>query len=730
MKPGVRDVLLIVLACLIVYGASLTYGFVWDDAWLIVENPQLKRADILSRAFAGEFFGGQGEFFRIPFYRPLVTLLNAASYFIFGLRPFYYHLTNVVLHTVNAVLLYGLLVLFLRTSPFAALLAALLFAVHPIHTEAVCFVSGRTDLLATSLMLLGLWAYLLKNKSAHTPIAAFHTITLCIFTLGLFSKESFIIFPVLVIAFDYYLSGARSLREFCGQFTCVPGKTRKPSTPLVCPTAQPCLIFYGSLIIVALAYLAARFAALRGLPLPPYPAGTFAATILTMAKVFFHYLALIFLPFNMMVSYENYFAVSHTILEWKVLLALVGIAIYIFLLLASFMKRSRYFLALFWFGVTLLPVMNLFPLGLWLAERFLYLPSIALSFAVAFFLDDLSKKPFNSCPTGSVPLRSSERGRRASTPLKLALLLLIIVYGALAIQRSAIWRSDVALWRDAVRKNPKNAVALTSLAQSLLPLGESAEARRRLEKAFLLEPAKFYPRRTEAYALSLINTGDYDRATSVIVQLRRRMPDSASVPYLRALLALRTGNTDAAERALKESLARNPASLPARVALMNIYIRAGKHFDEVLRLANELASINPDACEGYLYRGVALKNLGRTDEAIQAFEQAISHDPRNPEPYLFLANLYEDLAASASQTGTRQLVNLSTPQQLYLEKALTTYGRLLMRDDRNVSAMLNMGSVYAQLGRDEEAQRLWERILELDPTNAAAQHNLELLRQK
>jgi tetratricopeptide (TPR) repeat protein len=697
MTTGAKHILLIVLACLIVYGASLSYGFIWDDIWLIVENPQIKSPDVIYRAFSGAFF-------RIPFYRPLVTLLNAASYFLFGLRPFYYHLTNLLLHILNAVLLYELLVIFLRASPVAALLGALLFAVHPVHTEAVSFISGRTDLLATFLLLLGLWTYLLKYKHPHTPIALFHSITLCIFILGLFSKESFVVFPVLLLAFDYYLSGAQSLRQFCRQFSCVPGRRQQQSTPLICSTAQPCLIFYGGLVLVFLAYLVARSAVLHGASLPPYPGGSFVATILTMTKIFFHYLALTFLPLKMMASYEYYFAVSHTILEWRVLLALAGIAIFALLLLASFRKHSRYFLALFWFGVTLLPVMNLFPLGLWLAERFLYLPSIALSFAAAFLVDDVA----------------TIRSRRESKLLIAVLLLLIVTFSAMTIHRSAAWRSDVILSRDAVRKNPNNPIAMTSLALALLPRGQSAEARQILEKAIEIDPAKFYPRLTEAYALSLINTGDYDRATSVIEQFRHNIPDSATVPYLRALLALRTGNTRAAESALKHTLALNPRSLPARVALMNIYINANERFDDVLRLANEMIAINPDASEGYLYRGIALKNLGKTDDAVRAFEQAIAHHPRDAEAYIFLANLYEDLANSQSLT----------PNPLYLQKALATYGRLLQIDDRNVRAMLNMGSVYAQLGRDEEAQRLWERILELDPANAAAQHNLELLRQK
>jgi tetratricopeptide (TPR) repeat protein len=299
--------------------------------------------------------------------------------------------------------------------------------------------------------------------------------------------------------------------------------------------------------------------------------------------------------------------------------------------------------------------------------------------------------------------------------LSASLILLIILYSAMAISRSTIWRSDEAIWQDAVNKNPKNPVALTTLAQSLLPLGKSEQARTLLQQAIAIEPDRFYPRRMETYALALINTGDYDAATSLVERLQRRMPDSSTLYQLRAMIAARKGDTARAELALKEAIARNSNSLPARVALMNLFIREERNLLDVLRLANEMIVINPDASEGYLYRGVALKNLGETDRAIQAFNQAISRNRRDPEAYFFLANLYEEL-------GERD--------PAYLQKALSIYGQLLMQNDRNVSAMLNMGLVYAQLGRYAEAKRLWERILEIDPGNASAKHNLQLLREE
>ena len=149
-RLGWREVLLLAFAALSavsVYVNSLGGKFVWDDRKLILDDRAIKSWRELPQIFSHDFFERNEDDLPYGYYRPLTTVSYLADYTLWGLRPFGYHLTNVGLHALCTILV-ALILLRLRWPPMATAVAALLFAIHPIHTENVAWIAGRTDLLA------------------------------------------------------------------------------------------------------------------------------------------------------------------------------------------------------------------------------------------------------------------------------------------------------------------------------------------------------------------------------------------------------------------------------------------------------------------------------------------------------------------------------------------------------------------------------------------------------
>ncbi len=712
MSHTLRPLLLILILTIVVYAMSLCNGFVWDDGLLILHNPEIKRLDGLRSAFAAEFFFNKGEFASITYYRPLITVTNVISYALFGVKPFFYHLTNVLIHLLNCILVYLLFARYFALPRLALLLASLVFALHPIHTESICFISGKTDLLATTFFLLATLCYTVtlrparprqslgrveksaddgENAETLASRLPWLLLTALCFALGLLAKEVIIVLPAFLLALDYFAT-RHSLRTYIAHH------------------ALRLILSLLPLLIIASAYLWIRFTLIKGITMPPYPTHDFTTTLLTMASVFIYYIKLTLLPTSMLCDYTNFFPIVTAIWNPLFLLSTAGILALLLINLILFLRKSPYFLALLWFELTLLPVLNIFPLGIWLAERFLYLPSIGFSLLIGLIVQSLFRE-----------------GRKASLFIEFTTLVLIILlivgYAVKTVQRSLVWKSDYALWKDAVEKNPYNPQALTLYAEALVspPQNRYAEARDVLRPAMKRRYDTLYPTQLKTYARALIGLaqqsgeGRYDEALEVIEKFHTVSPQSADAFALEGDIYAAQGELPLAEEAYVQAIKLRPEIISARVGLMRLYVNHNEHFDRVLTLSSQVISINPDYVEAFLFQGIALRHMNHTEHAIQAFREAIRRDPRYTEAYLFLGNLYDDLGETAPG---------------YYQAALDTFGQLLLRDETNVDALLNMGLTYAKLKKYAEARELWIRVLRIDPGNKDALHNLRILEQQ
>ena len=183
------------LAAVLVYASTLGHDFVWDDRTILLAHEDLGDWSRVTETLTSNFFQESQERGDFDYWRPLVVLSHMLETSLFGRSAWGFHLVNVLLHATASMLVVGLALLWFERGRSTALLAGLLFAVHPVHVEVVAWVSGRSDLLLGLFLLLALVA---DRRWALTRRVGWQLVSLGAFAGALFSKEAAVIFPALV----------------------------------------------------------------------------------------------------------------------------------------------------------------------------------------------------------------------------------------------------------------------------------------------------------------------------------------------------------------------------------------------------------------------------------------------------------------------------------------------------------------------------------------------------
>ena len=456
---------------LAVFSSSLTADFVYDARMQILTDTFIHDwrnwpAVLTGRVLAMDV---------LDFNRPamLASLMIDAA--VWGRNPFGFHLTSVLLHVANVILFWWLIreVTGAEEQPnkaFSALLAALVFAVHPIVTEAVCEPTFREDLLVVFFSLSAL--VLAMGHDPATPgydrWRALGCIASCLLAIG--SKEAGIVTPMLLAAF-WWLFRRGEPGRFWG-------------------------VAIGGATLMVVAFLTARFL-LEPTPSkifetkPEYPGGSLAQAMLIEPRILALYAQLILFPVNLCADY-GLLSVGHLPLPVALLL-LAAIAVAATL---SARHDRRLLFAYALILLPLVPVANLIPIYRPAADRYLYMPMAGVALTVACLLD----APWLA---GREPLR-----RRALVVGLAAVALL----GLVCMERQRVWASSLALWDDSYRKNP---TSFTNAAG----LGEA------LREADRLPEAEQFTR--EAIRLSDGQRGDVWATLALILDAQRRPAEAA-----------------------------------------------------------------------------------------------------------------------------------------------------------------------------------------------------------
>ena len=366
-RPAVA-VLLLSLLAMAIYANSLRNGFVFDDLGLVVQNPTIR--DI--RQLPG-ILGLAGH----AAYRPLRTASYAIDYYFFGLNPAGYHAVNILIHIVNGSLVF-LTFRALVNRPWPALLAAILFIVHPIQADSVTYVSGRRDLIFTLFYLLGFYAFVRYRGAGQYRYLLLAAIS---YLLSLLSKEMAITLPLLCFCYDFILSlpvlnRPTTLSRWQALWEGFRTVIRRHKW-LYPPLAAVVVFLAGYFIFFVNPSLQRKMWG-----------GGLWPTLLTSARIFAHYLKLLVFPITLNADYSyNAFPISYSLAEPRVIFALIVLVAAwwgIYRLLAE--HRWAAFGGL-WFFITLLPVSQIIPHHELLAEHYLYLPSAGVFLAAGLLLE-------------------------------------------------------------------------------------------------------------------------------------------------------------------------------------------------------------------------------------------------------------------------------------------------------------------------------------------------------
>jgi tetratricopeptide (TPR) repeat protein len=562
---------LLCLVTLIVYGNTFGLGFALDPVALINGDPRIHAATLqnLGLIFQYDYWWPSSV---DTLYRPVTTLSFLLNYAVLGNadNPTGYHVLNVVLHAINSLLVFELaLRLFRSRKP--AFFAACLWTVHPITTEAVANVAGRADLLAALWVLASLLLYIRIVSGVEGrwrwAILALFAASLC----GCFSKESAAVLPALMLLWDItFGSGWRR------------GGARR-------------LAAYGAVAVSLLLMVCARHWVFSAAPVPEMPfvdnplrgAGFLGArwTAIRMAGM-----DLLLLLWPLALSSERGFAqivpaAASDPGAWLALAAIAGILVVV-------LKRYRKDKLMFWsagmFGLALLPVSNLAVLiGATMAERFLYLPSIAFAIAVAGLLERV----------------------KARALVQAALICALVLLAGRTIARNRDWQNNLTLAQADVGSAPRSARLREILASALFerdPVRNLDAAIREEETACeIMRPLPA----ERVFQQSPARLGAYYRMKG----------DAVGTPenrrwYEKSLSILR--------RAREASLAIEKNYDQAQVI---------RHKPLATRLAYQPV---------YLDLGVTLTRLGRNAEAIDAYRYGREIDPRTPATYDLMADAY------------------------------------------------------------------------------------------
>lgn len=579
-KSGFPLLILLGLCLLgaVVYANSLNGEFIFDDHASITYNPSVKS---LGKAFAG--FSGT---------RYLGNLSFALNYAVAGLIPFGYHVTNVLIHVMNALLVYYLITLVFLTpalsgaglsSQFIAFSTAFIFVAHPIHTQAVSYIVQRYASLATLFYLLAVICYFkarlefLQANITLTKKHLYYYISALFFAVcAMKTKEIAITLPFAIVLCEAYFFDNRT--------------GLKKRVIYLLPLLLTLLIIPLSTLNLASSKSAVEI-------VQYIDAGTQDARVpftrteylYTQFRVITTYLRLLVFPVNQHLDYD--YPVSNTFFSADVILSFSFLLLLFSSALALWKKYRLISFGIIWFFLALSVESTIIPIKEVIVEHRLYLPSIGFFLAATALLDRMI---------------SLQKVRTA------VMVLLVTVLSLLTYQRNKAWASEETVWKDVIAKSPSNPRGYAGLGIAYKRKGDFDHAVEQFEKSMSLGVA--YP---EVFMhLGDIYSGkkDYDLAVKYF-QESLRIDSTAKI---KLDLLNRLGKT-------YEKLGENE--------------KASTFYIEAVRLY-------PAVTASYFNLGLLYSRAGQSDKAIETFEKALTIRKSR--------NIYYNLALLYKEKGDRE----------------------------------------------------------------------------
>jgi tetratricopeptide (TPR) repeat protein len=652
--------LVLTLVTTAVFYQVCTYDFInLDDPIYVYQNPNI-RGGITLKAVEWAFNSGQAYF-----WHPLTWLSHILDWQLFGLNAGGHHLTNLIFHIANTLLLFIVLKQMTKALWPSAFVAAL-FALHPLHVESVAWIYERKDVLSTFFWMLTMWAYV--RFVGHPKITNYLLIVVFL-ALGLMAKPMLVTLPFVLLLLDYWPLNRFSPKD---------GKTGSKRS-LVYLLIEKVPLFAMVLVSCIVTFVNQKKIG----AMSPTENLSLLFRLANASISYMQYIIKMIWPARLAVFYPH--PLKNVSILYAVISAVLLLAVTILIL--RFARNHRYLVTgWFWYLGTLLPVIGLVQIGTQaMADRYSYITLTGLFIIIAWGLPELLGK----WPHRKIVLWTSS----------LMVLSVLTVCAHLQLQ---YWKNSITVFQHALNVTKNNYVAHFSMTPMLLEQGRIDEAIWHNRQAIQIKPDYSYALNSLGAAYSCI--GRLDEAINYYKRAIEINPHLEDAHLNLATTLVKKG--EFAEAVLHYKIALATKDIPRfhskfGYALLNL----GRFPEAVIeyRKALSAAPDDPNILNGL---GYALANTGNFDEAISLYNKALQITPD-------LVNIRLNLGFALSSSGR-------------LEQAVQEYEKILLVQPQNTVAHNDIGVALCRQGKFDQAISHFNRAVQIDSNYTAARDNLNI----
>jgi len=600
-----KTILSVTLICLvggIIYANSLYGPFQYDDYDYIIQKVGIR--DVSDFSAIWHTLGNPTR---------VITFLSfALNYHFHGLNTFGYHMTNLIIHLINGVLVYWLTFLTFQTprmkhektaqnKHFIALFCSLIFIAHPLQTQAVSYIVQRFASLATLFYLVSMCLYV-KGRLSEKNSYGYFIGSLVSAVFGMFTKEIVFTLPLIVILYEViFLTGGSFKKIF-----------EDKTIRLFIVTLLGTLLIVPALFSFRVSNVLLRSMASGSHEGDVITSGNY---LLTQFKVITLYVKLLFIPIGQNVLYH--FPLSKSIFELPTLLSFVFLLLILGLGVKLYKRKVLIAFGIFWFFITLLVESSVIPIHHVIFEHRLYLPMVGFALVLCAALYDYVKNP---------------------KVVHIILGMIIVVCSVLTIERNKIWQDEILLWNDIALKSPGMSRPAANLGYIYTKRDQYDKALIYLNQAIELSGDKAYDYVNRGLVYQRLGKADmafkdYDRAIEI-------QPNLAEAYGNKGLLYLEQGKFDEALKEFNQALKLKPAHANSYNNRGRVYF-SQKKYSQALSDYNRAAELDSHFFDPIFNRGAVYLVQKKYDLALRDFNQAIEMNPQFSAAYLYRSYVYK-----------------------------------------------------------------------------------------
>jgi len=561
-----KYILIIILFVAITYCNTLLNNFVGDDNYTVSKNrfiaswknfpslfskQYLNTSDNIVFNFSHRKDYGAGEIT----YRPVVTLSYMLDYSLWKRNAFGYHLTSLLLHTLNAILVYVFALLLTKNNP-VSFFSGLIFGTHPLATEAVNSISAREELFVVFFLITAFISFIYHKRQKGFRRIFLYAASCLLFLLGTFSKETAIVFPALIMLYDFLFEFDCGARKFLSS-----------------------LKRYGGYIAAAAFYLIVYFFIFspQGEDSLAYANGSLYTQFLTIAVIFARYISTFLAPLTVAIIPSFYYPSAKSVLDYEVFMSIL----FLFLLAVGVVKsykRSRIiFFAAAWFFIAILPVSNIFfRLVNMFALRYVYLPLVGLSIAAAVVIMRLAD--------------FSAVRRMLPDADKVIMVFVIGACMAVAAPQNIAWRNEFTFGKDQVMYYPYSAEPYQAIAKHYFDRGYFQKSIDNLKISLKYKPIDSLS--YNSLGVSYFELGMFDKAVSAFNIAIKIRPTFSEAHYNLGVVYLDKKDFQKAAELFEKTLKLDPLYIEAYNNLGVAYLELGRK-EDAIKMFEKALEISP-----------------------------------------------------------------------------------------------------------------------------------------